>query len=146
MKEISFSITISATPERVWKILWQDNTFRDWAGLIDPGTYMVGEMKEGNIIQFISSENGYGVTSKVDKLVANEFLLLSHKSDTKNNGTQEREEQWSGGKESYLLTQDEGKVILTVKFDVPEELEEMFTQLYPAALERIRTLSENISA
>ena len=60
MKEIQFSIEISASKERVWATLWEDITFRDWANIIDEGTYMKGVLNEGNEIQFISSENGYG--------------------------------------------------------------------------------------
>ena len=48
MKEIQFSIEIHTTKERVWDTLWQDETFREWAGIIDPGTHMVGELKEDN--------------------------------------------------------------------------------------------------
>lgn len=58
MKELQFSIEINAPKERVWATLWEDKTFRDWADIIDEGTYMQGEMTEGNEIQFISSVNG----------------------------------------------------------------------------------------
>lgn len=78
MKELEFSIEINASKARVWDTLWQDESFRDWAGIIDPGTYMVGALQEGNLVQFISAENGYGVTSLVEKLVVGELLLLRH--------------------------------------------------------------------
>ena len=66
MKTIEFSIEINAAKECVWATLWEDATFRDWASLIDEGTYMKGIMKEGNEIQFLSSVNGYGVTGLVE--------------------------------------------------------------------------------
>jgi len=80
MKEIQFQVEIKAPKERVWNTLWQDETLREWAGIIDPGTYMVGDLKEGNEVQFISAENGYGVTTLVEKLTANEFLLMSRQN------------------------------------------------------------------
>ncbi|HZK56234.1 MAG TPA: hypothetical protein VFC84_18925 [Desulfosporosinus sp.] len=86
MKEIQFSIEINAAKERVWTTLWEDITFRDWANIIDEGTYMKGVMKEGNEIQYISSVNGYGVTSLIEKLSPNEFVLLRHSADTKESG------------------------------------------------------------
>src|SRR5579872_2945806 len=97
MKKMQFSIEIHATRERVWDTLWQDETFRQWASIIDPETYMVGNLKEGNIVQFISSASGYGVTSLVKKLTPGEFLLLSHRADTQKEGKQEREKEWTGG-------------------------------------------------
>ncbi len=142
MKEMQFSIEINATKERVWDTLWQDKTFRQWASIIDPETYMVGDLKEGNEIQFISSASGYGVTSLVEKLVAGEFLLLRHRADTQEHGKREREKQWTGGKESYSLEEKNGTTTLTAAFDVPSELEEMFKVSYPKALERVKLLAE----
>jgi uncharacterized protein YndB with AHSA1/START domain len=142
MKEMQFSVEIKAAKEQVWDTLWQDETFREWAGIIDPGTYMAGELKEGNEVQFISSVNGYGVTSLVEKLVAGEFLLLKHRADTQEDGKQERENEWTGGKESYSLATKDGTTTLTVAFDVPLELEEEFKASYPKALKRIKVLAE----
>lgn len=144
MKEIQFSIQINASKERVWTTLWDDITFRDWANIIDEGTYMKGVMKEGNEIQFISSVNGYGVTSLVEKLNPNEFVLFRHSEDTKESGQKEREKEWTGGTESYSLTEKNGVTTLIVKTDVPLELEETFNISFPKALERIKTLTEKM--
>lgn len=141
MKEMQFQVDIRAAKEKVWNILWQDQTFREWAGIIDPGTYMVGELKEGNELQFISG-NGYGVTSLVEELTPNEFLLLRHQADTQDSGKQEREKEWTGGKESYTLTEKDGTTTLTAAFDVPPEMEEYFKTNYPKALGRVKELAE----
>jgi uncharacterized protein YndB with AHSA1/START domain len=142
MKKMKFTIEINTSKEKVWNTLWDDKTFREWANIIDPGTYMVGDLKEGNEIQFISSENGYGVTSLVEKLVTNQFLLLRHHADTQKGGKQEREKQWTGGEEIYSLVEKDGITALTVTFDVPPEMEEYFKVNYPKAFERVRELSE----
>jgi uncharacterized protein YndB with AHSA1/START domain len=142
MKELQFSIKINAPKEKVWSTLWDDTTFRDWANIIDEGTYIKGVLKEGNEIQFISSVNGYGVTSLVEKLVPNEFVLFKHMADTKESGAQEREKDWTGGTESHSLTEVNGITTLTVEFDVPTEMEEIFTDRFPKALERIKALAE----
>lgn len=144
MKEIQFSIEINANKERVWATLWEDTTFRDWANLIDEGMYMKGVMKEGHEIQFISSINGYGVTSLIEKLTPNEFVLLKHEADTKDSGLQEREKEWTGGTESYSLTEKNGITTLIVKTDVPQEQEEAFHSIFTRALERIKTLAEKM--
>jgi uncharacterized protein YndB with AHSA1/START domain len=141
MKEMQFTVEISATKEKVWDTLWQDETFREWAGIIDPGTHMVGGLKEGNELQFISG-NGYGVTSLVEKLTANEFLLLRHSADTQDEGKREREKEWTGGAESYSLSEKDSTTTLTTTFDVPPEMEEYFKVNYPKALERVKVLAE----
>jgi len=142
MKEMQFIVEINAPKERVWDTLWQDKTFREWSGIIDPGTYMVGDLEEGNEVQFISAENGYGVTSLVERVAPGEFLLLRHEADTQDTGKQLREKEWTGGKESYTLTEKDGVTTLTASFDVPQELEEYFKDTYPKALERVKVLSE----
>jgi hypothetical protein len=144
MKKIEFSIAIKAAKEKVWVTLWEDATFRDWASIIDEGTYMKGIMKEGNEIQFLSSVNGYGVTSLIAKLIPNEYVLFRHRADTKETGQQEREKEWTGGTESYSLAEKKGVTTLIVKTDVPDEQEETFSIRIPEALERIKTLAEKI--
>ncbi len=142
MQKLQFSIEIKAPREKVWSTLWEDKTFRDWTNIIDEGTYMVGELKEGNKVQFISSVNGYGVTSLVEKLIPNEFVLFRHMADTKESGEQEREKDWTGGTESHSLVEKDGVTILTVEFDVPTEMEEIFKVKFPKALERVKFLAE----
>lgn len=142
MKELQFQVEIQATKQGVWDTLWQDETFRQWASIIDPGIYMTGVLKEGNEVQFISAENGYGVTSLVEKLVEGEFLLLRHSADTKDSGQKERANEWTGGEESYRLAEQGDITTLTVAFDVPSEQEEYFTVNYPNALERVKVLAE----
>ena len=138
---MQFSIEIHATKERVWDTLWQDETLREWAGIIDPGTHMRGDLKEGNEVQFISG-NGYGVTSLVEKLVAGEFLLLRHHADTQEDGKRERQKEWAGGEERYALAEKDGMTTLTAACSVPPALEEYFKTNYPKALERVKVLAE----
>lgn len=141
MREIQFSIEINARKERVWTILWDDKTFRDWANIIDEGTYIRGDMKEGNEIEFLSA-GGYGVTSLIERFIPNEYVLFRHRLDTKENGQEERDKEWTGGRESYHLSENQGITILTIKSDVPLEQEETFNERLPRALERIKTLAE----
>lgn len=142
MKEIQFQIEIHASKDKVWDTLWRDETFRNWASVIDPETYMVGELKEGSEVQFISAQGGYGVTSLVEKLIPDEFLLLRHQADTQDNGEREREKEWTGGTESYTLTEVAGVTTLTVAFDIPSTQKEYFESTYPKALARIKELAE----
>lgn len=139
---MQFTIEIKATKEKIWSTLWADKTFREWASIIDEGLYMVGEMKEGSKIQFISSVSGYGVTSSIEKLTPNEFVLFRHITDTKESGKQSRENEWTGGMESYLLTENDGGTTLIVKLDVPNQQEEIFKNKLPRALERVKKLAE----
>ena len=78
MLELEFSIRIDQSKEKVWITLWDKQSFRDWANNIDEGTYLKGDLVEGNEIQFISSVNGYGVTSLVAELIPNQYILFKN--------------------------------------------------------------------
>jgi uncharacterized protein YndB with AHSA1/START domain len=146
MPKMRFAIEIQASREKVWSTLFDDKTFRDWGNIIDEGQYMVGEMKEGNEVQFISSGSGYGVTSLIEELVPNEFVLFRQMKDTKESGTREREKEWAGGAESYSLTEKGGATILSVELDVPQGQEETFKDRFPKALERVKVLAEEMES
>lgn len=141
MKEMQFKIEINAPRKKVWQTLWQDESLRDWSGIVDPGTYMVGELKQGATVQFNSAE-GYGVTSLVAELVPGEFILFKHQADTQDSGKNNRDDQWTGGQESYKLTENNGVTVLEMSLDVPPELEKIMSASYPKALGRVKELSE----
>jgi len=141
MQKQQFSIEIKAPRERVWNTLWEDKALRDWAKIIDEGMYMVGEMKEGNEVQFISP-TGYGVTSLIEKLVQNKLVSFRQIADTKDSGERERQKEWTGGQESYSLAENDGITTLTVDIDVPPGQEETFKVRFPKALERVKFLAE----
>jgi hypothetical protein len=145
MKELVYKIIINKPKEVVWFTLWDDQSFRDWASIIDEGTYIKCEIKEGNEIQFISSVNGYGVTSVVSKLIPYKYVLFKHASDTQNIGTAIRDNQWSGGSESYSLIEKKGQTVLTINSEIPEELVVLFNVSIPKALRRVKALAENDS-
>jgi hypothetical protein len=143
MQKMKFSKEIKASKEKVWNTLWKDKTFRDWANIVDEGTYMVGDMKQGAEVQFISGSSGYGVTSLIEKCEPYEFVLFRHMADTKENGTREREKEWTGGIERYSLTERDGTTIVTVELDAPPEQVETFEERLPKALQRVKELAEN---
>ncbi|MBI4857434.1 MAG: hypothetical protein HY818_11915 [Acetobacterium woodii] len=84
------------------------------------------------------------MTSLIEKLNPNTFILFRHSADTKESGQQERKKEWTGGTESYSLAEKNGVTTLIVKTDVPQELVEIFNARLPKALERIKMLAEKI--
>jgi hypothetical protein len=142
MNEKQFSVDIHAPRHKVWETLWQDATFCDWANIIDEGMYIKGVLKEGQEVEFMSSINGYGVTSLVDKFIPNELALFKHRADTREGGVRKRDSEWTGGVERYSLTEQNGITTLTLTTDIPHEQEETSNARLPQALTRIKTLAE----
>lgn len=99
-------------------------------------------MKQGNEVQFISSVNGYGVTSLIEKLLPYQYVSFRHGEDTKELGTKKRDKEWTGGVESYTLTEINGVTTLQIESDIPSELENYFELKLPKVLEQIKLLAE----
>ncbi len=138
------SIEINASKEKVWQVLWDDQTLRDWANIIDEGTYMEGKLQEGNEVNFMSA-SGFGVTSRVEKLIPHKHVSFRQIADIKvgkDGSIEKRDKQWAGGTEKYELEESNGKVTLSVTQDVPDELVEIFNNRIPQALERVKVLAE----
>ena len=142
---MQFTIEIQAPRKKVWSALFDDKNFRDWGSIIDEGQYMVGNIKEGNEVQFISSVSGYGVTSLIEKFIPNEFVSFRQMADTKDSGKEVREKEWAGGAESYSLAENGKGTTLTVNIDLPPGLEEMFKERFPKALHRVKELAERLA-
>jgi uncharacterized protein YndB with AHSA1/START domain len=148
MQTIQHSIEIHAPKEHVWEALWSDKDLRDWAGIIDRGTYMTGSLQEGGEVNFIGNSEGgvsYGVRSRVDKLIPNTYILFTRIADIvvhPDGSVENRDSQWAGGTEDYKLEEHNGIVALTNTQDVPDELVEYFNAKLPEVLARVKVLAE----
>ena len=142
MKQYTFSISINARREKVWSTLWDEKTYRDWSSNIDEDIYIKGELKAGAEVQFISAHGGFGVTNIVEKFQPNELVTFKHTMDTKEFGTQPRPDQWTGGRETYALTELGGVTTLTLTIDIPSDLEGLMPERFTKALQRIKELAE----
>jgi uncharacterized protein YndB with AHSA1/START domain len=146
MKRQVFSIDIKAPRAKVWRVLWDDESFRDWANLIDEGMTLVGELKEGNTVEFVSAVGGYGVRSQVVRLVPGELVSLKHLTDTEDLGAAERADEWTGGTEDYTLVEQAGVTTLKLATDVPPTQEATMSVRLPLALDRVRALAEGAAS
>ncbi|MFC4735175.1 hypothetical protein ACFO4L_01135 [Bacillus daqingensis] len=138
----TFSILIQADKREIWNVLWEDTSFRDWANLIDEGTYMKGKLEENGEVEFISAVNGYGVTSLVEELRPHEYVRFHHQADTQDSGSDVRADEWTGGTESYLLEESKEGVTLSMTLTIPAHQLPLFSDRVPKALTRIKELAE----
>ncbi len=141
MKKLHFSIDIKAPREKVWKVLREDATFRDWTSVFAEGSYAVSDWKEGSKIQFLDPKNNSGMSSVIEKKTPNEFMSFKHLAEIKN-GKEQPLKEWSGALENYTLKEHEGATTLIVDLDAPEEYKDMSEDTFPKALQRVKELSE----
>lgn len=145
MEKLNFKTTIKATPEKVWKVLWDDASYRSWTSAFAEGSYVQTDWKEGSKVLFLDGE-GRGMVSRIAALRPNEYMSFEHLGEV-NNGvedtTSEKVKQWAGAHENYFLRKQNGNTELSIEMDINEEYKDMFAEMWPRALENVKKLSEN---
>jgi hypothetical protein len=146
MDKLHFSVCIKAPREKVWNVLWNDATYRSWTNVFSEGSYAVSDWEQGSWILFLTPE-GVGVYSLIDRKIPNEVMSFRHMGilqDVKHVNGDEEMEEWIGAMENYLLREKDGITELMVEMDINEKNRKYFNMTFPKALQKIRSLSEDL--
>jgi uncharacterized protein YndB with AHSA1/START domain len=144
MTTLEFKIEINAPKEKVWDVLWNDATYKQWTAVFCEGTYVVSDWKEGSKIHFLSP-NGDGMNSVIYKKIPNEYIAFKHISELKNfveMPIDPKTQGWTGAMETYQLTENNGLTVLEVKMDSVEKYVDYFKTTFPKGLDMLKKLSE----
>jgi predicted lactoylglutathione lyase len=144
METLEFNIEIEAPKERVWEVLWNDETYRQWTSGFCEGTYAKSDWNEGSKIHFLTP-NGEGMNSIIQSKVINEYMAFKHLSDLKNfeeMPINTASQEWTGAMETYRLTQNNTTTVLDVTMDCIEKYADYFKNTFPKSMEIIKELSE----
>ncbi|MBG9377778.1 SRPBCC domain-containing protein [Panacibacter sp. DH6] len=145
MEKITLSVNIEAPKEKVWKILWSDDTYRKWTAVFSEGSHVVTDnWKQDSKVLFLDG-NGCGMVSRVAANRPNEFMSFEHLGEVKDGAedtTSERVKQWSGSKENYTLTETGNNTLLQLDMDITEDFKDYFLNTCPAALQNVKQLAE----
>ena len=142
-KEI-FKTEINAPKEKVWKILWDDETYRKWTSAFAEGSYMESDWKIGGRTLFLGGE-GNGMVSTIDQLKENEIMSFKHLGmikDGKEDLESEEVKKWAGLLETYILESSENKTNLSVEMDLGDDHKDYLMEAFPKALKKVKELSE----
>lgn len=146
MKNLSFTIHINATKERVWNSLWQDEHYRDWTSVFSEGSHFVAdEWSEGSKVLFLNN-TGAGMVSRIARLVPYELISFRHLGEYKNGQedySKAKEQNWEDGLETYILKENGNSTELTAELGMPEEFAAYFEQVFPSALQKVKAIAEN---
>ena len=144
MEKQTFEININTSREKVWNVLWDDATYRQWTTPFNEGSYAESDWKEGSKVLFLSPE-GDGMVAVIAAKKPNEFMSFKHIGMIEKGVEDlhsEKVKQWAGALENYTLETVEGKTKLTVEMDINEEYKEMFLEMWPKALAKLKELAE----
>ena len=145
MRKLTFSTTISAPKDKVWRAMLDDATYRQWTSVFQEGSYAVTDWKEGSKALFLSPK-GDGMVSRIETHRHSEFLSIEHLGIVKNgveDTTSNEVQGWAGAHENYTLKEVNGVSTLTVDMDSTEEYLEYFENTWPKALNKLKEVAEN---
>lgn len=140
METLSFEVQIEATPEKVWSVLWNDISYRQWTTAFTEGSFYEGTLEEGTIVKFFDPNNN-GMYSRVEKNIPNKEIKFLHLGEIYDGV--EQPQDWGEATESYILEETESGTTLKGVIQTPEEFKGFFEDKFPKALGIVKNLSEN---
>ncbi len=142
--KIHFSTTINAPKEKVWKILLDDSTYRQWVAAFMEGSYAETTWEEGSKALFLNEERS-GMTSRITEHIPNRIIVIEHRGVV-NEGIENFENeaalQWRGTREIYRVEETGERTHLVIDQDVTSEYKDYFEEAWPKALQKVKVLSE----
>lgn len=139
MDTLKFQVEINAPREKVWRTLWDDDTYREWTSAFSEGSYAESDWKEGSKIKFLGP-GGDGMHSVIEKLVPNEQMKFKHNGEIKNGV--ESESSWQGAMESYYLIDKNGATEVNVELESVDAFKDYFNDAFPKALQILKQIAE----
>jgi len=128
----------------------EDKTYREWTSAFHEGSYFEGSWEKGSEIQFLAEDNGKlgGMFSKIAENIPYEYISIEHLGmvvDGVVDTSSEMVKQWSGMHENYRFTQANGSTTVSVELvgdSTDKEMTEMFKQMWPNALAKLKEIAE----
>lgn len=149
MQKLRFATTINAPKVKVWKTMLEDATYRQWTSAFSEGSYMEGSWEKGSEIRFIGPdpETGElgGMYARIHDNRPYEFVSIQHLGIIQNgqvDTTSDEVKKWAPAFENYTFTDRNGATELLVETDTNEEYAEMFQDMWPKALQKLKELAE----
>ena len=151
MQKLQFTKEISAPVQKVYETmlgLKDKAKYEYWTATFNPTSTYEGSWEKGSKILFIGvDENGKrgGMVSEIVEHEPARFVSIRHYGfiDGDNEVTTgELVEKWAGGHENYTFQDNNGTTVLTIEMDVIDEYLDYFGKVYPAALDKLKEISE----
>ena len=139
MTTLNFSVEINAPKEKVWRILWDDQSYRQWTSVFMEGSYAKSDWQEGSKILFLGPKSD-GMYSTIHKKIDNSQMVFKHLGEIKNGV--ETPSDWADALESYFLSEKDGGTELRVELNTTEDFQQYFQDTFPKAITIIKQLAE----
>lgn len=142
---IAKNIEIKAPKEKVWDVLLDDKSYREWTSVFHPGSYAEGGWEKGSKVYFKAPE-GDGMVSIVEEHKPEEVITFHHVGVLKNGVEDYQNEElknWKDFRETYKVkSTGDGGTLLMIEQDITSDYFESFSDIWERALQKVKELSE----
>lgn len=148
VKRIQFSAEIAAPVARVFQLMLEPESYKQWTSAFAEGSYFEGSWQQGQKIRFLGP-SGDGMVAEIAEHRPNEFISIRHLG-TISNGVEDTQSDavraWVGVYENYTFLAIPGGTRLVIDQDVTEDFEQYLASAWPKALQQLKALCEASSA
>lgn len=144
VKKIQFSIRISTPVEKVFHLMLDAQSYKQWTSEFCEGSYYEGSWEQGKTIRFLSPD-GDGMISEIAEHRPNEFISIRHLGyimkgvdDTESDAIR----AWAPAYENYTFRSIPEGTELIIDQDVTEEYESYMREAWPKSLQLLKALCE----
>lgn len=149
MNKLNFSITINAPVAKVWNTMLDDATYRQWTEAFCAGSHYVGDWSKGSKILFLGPDPNTGklggMVARIAENRLHEFVSIEHLgmvNDGQEDTTSDAVKSWAGAHENYTFKEKDGATEVFVEMDITEDYKEVFEDMWPKALKKLKELAE----
>lgn len=144
LQRLQFSVRIHAPVARVWQLMFDPESYRDWTSAFMEGSYFEGSWEQGQRLRFLAP-NGEGMLAEVAENRRHAFLSLRHIgfiADGKEDTDSEQVRALLPAHENYTFRAMPEGTELVIDQDVGQDHAAMMSEMWPKALARLKALSE----
>lgn len=148
MDKLHFSIVINAPKEKVWNTMISEDSYKAWTDAFSPGSHYVGDWNTGSKILFLGpGEKGElsGMVSRIKENRPYDYISIEHLglvNNGKEDTSSEDAKRWGGALENYTFKGTDNTTNVLVDLDTDDNYKEMFQNIWPKALQKLKILAE----
>lgn len=147
---LHYSIEIFENPERVYSLMIDDNTYREWTYVFNAWSHFRGSWEKDSKILFVGCDeagNEGGMVSRIKENIEGKYISIEHLGELK--GGEEitsgpEVDSWAGSLENYIFDKTEKGTFLQVELTIGNtDYVDYFDNMWPKALEKLKEICES---
>ena len=145
MITISTEQKINAPAQKVWDVLWEENSYKEWTKHFAPGSCMQSDWKINGKTYFTDESRKNGMVSTIVTLEEAKEVVFQHLGilkDSVEDIDSEDARLFSGALEKYYLREEDGVTILNGSVETPAQYEETLSNGFEQGFAEVKRMAE----